>query len=177
MNTMAGSLQPGSTLFGFVAGVVTGLLIAVAVALYITNAPVPFVDRFKPSTANVNPSADGKLPDPNRPLYSSPPAPPPPTAAEAIRAESARLEGKTEVAADSTRFMLQAGAFKSADDADAMRARLAMMGLDARIYPVEASGVTFYRVRLGPYGQRADLEKIQRQLTDNSIASQIIPLK
>lgn len=172
----AGPLQPGGALYGFIAGVVTGLLIAVAVALYITNAPVPFVDKVKPSTANVNPSADGKLPDPNRPLYSSPPAPPPPTAAEAIRAETAREQGKAE-AADPTRFMLQAGAFKSADDADAMRARLALMGLDARIYPVEASGVTFYRVRLGPYGQRADLEKIQRQLTDHNIATQIIPLK
>ncbi len=176
MNARNFPAQRGDTLLGFIAGVVVGLLIAVAVALYITNAPVPFMEKVKRPTENVLPGADGKLPDPNRPLYGPPPEPPPAASLEVPKGEAAPLT-RPAATEDGTRFMLQAGAFRSAEDADGMRARLALMGLDAKIYPVEASGVTFYRVRLGPYGQRADLERIQRQLSDNNVATQIIPLK
>lgn len=176
--TMNRSTQRGSTLIGFVAGVVLGLLVAVGVALYITNAPVPFMEKVKRPTENINPAADGKLPDPNQPLYSPPPGPPPATALEAIKGSAPDVgPAKSATAEESTRFMLQAGAFRATEDADAMRAQLAMLGLDAKIYPVEASGVTFYRVRLGPYGQRADLERIQKQLTDSGVQTQVIPLK
>lgn len=84
---------------------------------------------------------------------------------------------KSSAAEDSTRFLLQAGAFKSPEDADAMRARLAMMGLDARIFPIEQSGQTLYRVRLGPYGGLDDINKTRKLLAENGIEAQVVRLK
>lgn len=174
--------QRGGTFIGIVIGLVIGLAIAAAVALYITKAPVPFVEKVKRPTENINPGADGKLPDPNRPLTAQPPGPPPATPAEAAKAnvEPAAEPTKadeTKATAETTRYMLQAGAFRQPEDADSMRARLALLGLDATIYPVETGGNTFYRVRLGPYGQKAEVERVQKQVNDDGIPTQIIPIK
>ena len=179
--------ERGSTLIGFIAGLVTGLGIAVAVALYLTNAPIPFVNKVQRPTENVKPGADGKLPDPNKPLYGAPTTPPPPPAAigDLPRIESpAETKAAAEKAAsaaaaadDGSRYVLQAGAFKTPEDADAMRARLAMLGLDARVFPVEQGGNTLYRVRLGPYGQIDDINRIRKTLASNNIDAQVIRLK
>jgi cell division protein FtsN len=182
-------------LLGLVLGLVIGLAIAVAVALYISNAPLPFVTKVRPPSANTAVPADGKLPDPNRSLNLAPPPPPaatapaPPPAAPAAppagkgEATPATPEAAAAAAArqealpDGSRFLLQAGAFKSAEDADGMRAQLAMLGLDARIFPIEHSGQTLYRVRLGPFGQLDDVNRVRKLLADNSIEAQVIRLR
>jgi cell division protein FtsN len=179
--------QRGTTLYGFVAGLVAGLGIAVAVAVYLTNAPIPFVNKVQRPTENVQPGADGKLPDPNKPLYGAPVTPPPPPAAKGdlpkieSPAETKAAAEKAAMAAaaadDGTRYVLQAGAFKTPEDADAMRARLAMLGLDSRVFPVEQGGTTLYRVRLGPYGQIDDINRIRKTLATNNIDAQVIRLK
>jgi len=178
--------QRGTTLYGFIAGLVVGLGIAVAVAVYLTNAPIPFVNKVQRPTENVKPGADGKLPDPNQPLYGAPATPPPPPA---TKGEMPKIESPTETKAaaekaaaaaaadDGSRYVLQAGAFKTPEDADAMRARLAMLGLDARVFPVEQGGTTLYRVRLGPYGQIDDINRIRKTLATNNIDAQVIRLK
>src|SRR5207244_12989317 len=77
-------------------------------------------------------------------------------------------------ATDSGGRMLQTGAFKSAEDADAMRARLALLGLDARVSQVTQDGATvLYRVRIGPYRELDDLSGIRRTLSENGIESQV----
>ncbi|MFZ5538235.1 MAG: SPOR domain-containing protein, partial [Pseudomonadota bacterium] len=78
---------------------------------------------------------------------------------------------------EGTRFQLQAGAFRTPEDADAMRARLALMGLDARVFPIEQAGTTLYRVRLGPYGQIDDVNRTRKMLADNGIEAQVIRLR
>jgi len=175
--------QSGRTLIGFVAGVVVGLGIALAVALYLTNAPILFVNKVQRPTEYVQPGADGKLPDPNKPLYGPPATPPPPAAkADLPRIESpaevkAAAEKAAQMAADGTRYVLQAGAFKTPEDADAMRARLAMLGFDARVFPVEQGATTLYRVRLGPYGQIEDIDRIRKTLAGHNIDAQVVRLR
>lgn len=179
--------QRGSTLIGFIVGLVLGLGIAVAVALYLTNAPIPFVNKVQRPTENVKPGADGKLPDPNKPLYGAPVTPPPPPAGKddvpkieapsETKAAAEQAAKAAEAADEGTRYVLQAGAFKTAEDADTMRARLAMLGLDARVFPVEQGGATLYRVRLGPYGQLDEVNRTRKLLSDNKIDAQVIRLK
>ena len=179
--------QRGTTLIGFVAGLVVGLALAAGVAVYLTNAPIPFVNKVQRATENVKPGADGKLPDPNQPLYGAPTTPPPPPAAQGdlpkmqtpAETQAAAEQAAREAAAadDGTRYVLQAGAFKTPEDADGMRARLALLGLDARVFPVEQSGTTLYRVRLGPYGQIDDINQIRKTLASNNIDAQVIRLK
>lgn len=180
--------QRGGMLLGFVLGLVVGLAIAVAVALYISNAPLPFVTKVRPPSANPAVLADGKLPDPNKNLNLTPPAPPPattatplappaPAKAEASAATPEAAAAKQETLPEGSRFLLQAGAFKSAEDADSMRAQLAMLGLDARIFPIEQGGQTLYRVRLGPYGQLDDVNRARKRLAENSIEAQVVRLR
>lgn len=183
--------QRGNTVIGFVAGLVAGLLIAVGVALYMTKAPVPFMNKVQRPTENVKPGADGKLPDPNTALYSKPVEPPKvdpnkspaaaaktdPKAAPPPPEQAAPKANDTPPANETTRYSLQAGAFKTAEDADTMRARLALLGLDARVFPIEQGGATLYRVRVGPYGQIDDINRIRKELAENGIDSQVVRLK
>jgi cell division protein FtsN len=180
------SRQHGSTLLGVIIGLVIGLAIALVVAIYITNAPVPFLNKVQRPTDNAPAaSTDGRLPDPNRPLYGNVPMP----KGDAQKAEPAKAEppkvadakqaapGKTAPAEDATRYLLQAGAFKTPVDADAMRARLALLGLDAKVYPIEQGGATLYRVRVGPYSSIDDINRIRKLMAENSIEAQVVRLK
>ena len=189
--------ERGNLLLGFVIGLVVGLAIAVAVALYISNAPLPFVTKVRPPSANMAAPPDGTLPDPNKAFNVSPPGPtaapapaqsppagspiaPATTAAAppAMPPAAAKPEApKDEPLPEGSRFLLQAGAFKSPEDADGMRARLALIGLDSRVFPIEQGGQTLYRVRLGPYNQLDDVNRVRKLLAENSIEAQIVRLR
>jgi cell division protein FtsN len=174
---------------GFVVGLVTGLVLSTALALYITNSPVPFINKVQRPTENVNPAAGGQLPDPNRPLYSNRavlPVAPPERAPGPAPTTSVEKPGSTALgtvpvpaatpADEGARLMLQTGAFKSPQDADAMRARLALLGLDARVSQVAQDGgaTVLYRVRMGPYRGLDDLSGIRRTLSENGIEAQVV---
>lgn len=181
------SSQRGSTLLGFIIGLVVGLAIAVAVAVYITNAPLPFISKVQRPTSNVTPATDGKqLPDPNKALYAPDKgagAVPPVEQKAEVASPGAPAKAdekdaaKTQTVDEGTRFLLQAGAFKSPEEADSMRARLALLGLDANIYPVEQGGQTLFRVRIGPYGQLDEINRARKLLAENSIEAQVVRLK
>jgi cell division protein FtsN len=183
--TSSSNSQRGNTLLGFILGLVIGLGIAVAVALYITKAPVPFVSKVKPASESITPDTAG---DPNKPLYGPPPgakgetpaatAPKVDAASDPKAAPPPAEKGTTEATVDGgTRFLLQAGAFRSHDEADAMRARLALLGFDSKIFPLEQGGATLYRVRLGPYGNLEDINRIRKTMAENGIDVQLIRLK
>ena len=57
------------------------------------------------------------------------------------------------------------------------RARLALLGLDAKVYPIEQGGSTLYRVRVGPYGSIDDINRIRKLMAENSIEAQVVRLK
>src|SRR5690606_25936209 len=115
--------QRGGTLFGFLAGLVLGLGIAVVVALFVTRAPVPFVKKSHRAPEAVTAPRNGEaMPDPNAPLGSrmregdgtapavaQPPQPAP--QAPAPGAPAAPSAQQAAPAADG--FLLQAGAFRS----------------------------------------------------------------
>ena len=72
-------------------------------------------------------------------------------------------------------YYLQAGAFQNAADADNLKARLALAGLEAQIQTatVPDKGV-WHRVRMGPYTNAQDLEKVRAALRENKIESAVI---
>ncbi len=67
------------------------------------------------------------------------------------------------------RYLLQVGSFPSADQADATKAKLALQGFVANVQPVVIKGETWYRVRLGPYRDAGNLEKVKQQLAGAGI--------
>ena len=69
---------------------------------------------------------------------------------------------------------MQVGAFRSAAEAEAQRARLTLLGLEAKVSEREQSGRTVYRVRLGPYAQKAAAERVQTRLSEQQIEHTLV---
>ncbi|MFC3683909.1 SPOR domain-containing protein [Hydrogenophaga luteola] len=84
-------------------------------------------------------------------------------------AEPAAAQG-----ADPFTYFVQAGAFKSPEEAQAQKARLAMLGMDATITEREQSGRTVFRVRMGPFGQKSMAEATREQLEVNGVEAALV---
>ena len=66
--------------------------------------------------------------------------------------------------------MLQLGSFKDSNAADAQRAKLAMLGVNANVVKGSANGQTVYRVQTGTLS-RPQAEKMAERLRQNQIDS------
>ncbi len=71
-------------------------------------------------------------------------------------------------------YFVQAGAFRSQAEADAQRAKLTMMGLDAKISEREQAGRQVYRVRLGPYDDKDVAERAKSKLDAGGIETALV---
>lgn len=202
-------LQPraahrGGFVMGLIVGLLVGLALALGVALYVTKAPVPFVNKVQQRTPEQDAAEveRNKNWDPNGPLANKPavprpaasppaginpvpppgitPVPPRPASAVADPARPGRdpgaiLSGRESppiaIAPQSAKpgvdpfiYFVQVGAFSKPEDAEAQRAKLAMLGYAAKVTEREQSGRLMYRVRLGPYPMRDEAEAAQVKL-------------
>ncbi len=80
----------------------------------------------------------------------------------------------TPAKADGARYILQAGAFGSSGDAEEVKARIAMIGLGARVETGQANGRTVYRVRMGPYATASELAEAKQKLADSGLPAMAI---
>lgn len=95
-------------------------------------------------------------------------------AAERAKAEAALLD-KPVVP---EKFYLQAGAFEDPSEADNLKARLALMGVEASVQKVEvADKGTLHRVRTGPYMGQDAMTRARDNLAVNGISTTIIKIK
>lgn len=93
---------------------------------------------------------------------------PPPAAEPAVEKapeKSASVDPGTAAPKMPDRFWLQAGSFATEADADNLRARLALSGWEAQVQKgdVPDKGVR-YRVRLGPYDNTDELNRVKGEL-------------
>jgi cell division protein FtsN len=96
---------------------------------------------------------------------------PAPRAATAASAPGAAV---TKAGAPALIYFAQAGAFTRADDAEAQRAKLALLGLDANLSEREQSGRTVYRVRVGPFNARAQADAAIAKLQAAGVESTLV---
>lgn len=138
---------------------------------------------------NVLPKGSDALPAPSKPEETTEivkPAKPekgeredrsadlPRDAAERAKAEAALLD-KPLVP---EKFYLQAGAFEDPSEADNLKARLALMGVEASVQKVELPEKgTLHRVRTGPYLGQDEMNKALQQLSSAGIKAAIIKIK
>ena len=67
---------------------------------------------------------------------------------------------------------MQAGSFRSADDADARRAELILLGLQAHVESVSIPGKgRFHRVKIGPQPDTAAAREVMQRLAREGIDS------
>jgi len=262
LRTLAHRSQ-GGTFAGLLAGILIGLGTALAVAIFVTKAPVPFLNKTAraPERA-LDPKTPEAAPDPNKPLFSrsrldpaAPAAPDPsvllpwpdrnaPTPSEPASSDAApeRREGdrlapeartpapieparpssqampQTSVAAappavvpppnpvapaparapasaqgaaavppaappapapgaGGEGYVLQAGAFRTVEDAEAMRGRLALLGFEARVIGSEVNGLAVQRVRIGPFSRMEDMNRARTKLTESGVEVSVVRVR
>ena len=76
--------------------------------------------------------------------------------------------------ADAYVYFVQAGAFEQAAEAEAQRAKLGMLGLEARLYERNQSGRVVQRVRVGPFDTRDDAQATRDRLVSAGIEAQLL---
>jgi cell division protein FtsN len=66
-------------------------------------------------------------------------------------------------------YILQVGSFRNTQDAEQMKARLALLGSMASVQTVTVNGETWHRVRIGPFKGARKADEMRRMLSDNKI--------
>ena len=167
---------------GLVIGILVGLAIALVVALYINSAPSPFRQPpVKPST-ELKPGVPAPAPQSNakpelKPgveknrftYYDILPGTEQPVTEQEI---------KQSPQSDKDQYFLQAGSFQNESDANNLKAKLALMGVEATIQSanVPDKGV-WHRVRVGPFNDIEDMNKSRTTLTQNGIQPSLIKVQ
>ena len=126
------------------------------------------------------PTATAALPKPVADSGSTTPPPAPPAAATATTTPNAAPSDAATAAPaadDGTRYLLQAGAFQASGQAEEMKAKIALLGLSARVESASIKGATVYRVRMGPYGTASDLADAKRKLASGGLPAMAIKVK
>ncbi|MDD5329067.1 MAG: SPOR domain-containing protein [Sulfuricella sp.] len=182
----------GSPLFtGVLIGLFVGLAVAIGVAVYINFSPKPFVSRDQPkppAEAGKAPVSETALPPENpagSPDKAEKPAGKPrfdfytilPGSEEPATEHDLKQDKKPEGAAKEAYF-LQVGSFQAATEADNMKARLALLGLEASIQTADIpdKGV-WHRVRIGPFTNTEDMNRARALLAQNNLSASLIKVR
>lgn len=118
-------------------------------------APVDEAGLPKPTAGTATTVAAAAAADPR-------PATPPATTAPA------------SAAPEDTRYILQAGAFQASGQAEELKARIALLGLGARVESAQIGSRTVYRVRMGPYGTASELAEAKRKLASGGLSAMAV---
>jgi cell division protein FtsN len=103
------------------------------------------------------------------------PAPTPAPADSASQPAAATTTAASAPADTTARYLLQAGSFSASGDAEALKARIALLGLGARVESAQVQGRTVYRVRMGPYGTASELADAKGKLEGGGLEA--LPIK
>lgn len=185
-----GRKSRGGTLLGIFVGLVLGVLISFGVVWYLNKTPLPFMEKSvhveRPGNGTAG-AAGGPAPLPGKPgdkVQEKPrfefykilpggqeaaPAPAQPAAAPAPATEA-------KPAAPVEPLFLQVGAFQKLADADNLKAKLALMGVEAGVQEVEIPDKgKMHRVRVGPFAGVEEMNRMRGQLSQSGI--QATPVK
>ena len=160
---------------GLLVGLSLGLLVAFGVHLHYARQVQPTAD---PVTAPVAPASAAATDDT---IVGTPP--------EAAAAEPgldfydllpkqevevpahARTARTTQPPLPTGDVVLQAGSFKQAAEAEKLLAKLAYLGIAARIQRAPVDDETWFRVRIGPIATVEDLQAVQSKLQEAEISA------
>ena len=66
-------------------------------------------------------------------------------------------------------YVLQAGSYKKFEDADRVRAQLALQGIESNVQRVAIDADTWHRVRIGPISDPAELNRVRTRLKEAEV--------
>ncbi len=165
-------------------GLILGLVAALAVYLYVRADGKPATKAVEPAAQQkavpatkkkVQPAQTRNLDKPRFDFYRLLPE------REIIIPEEQianRRDKKTAPIPDADKgghYLLQAGAFKTFKQADQLKARLALIGVEANIETVKINdAVAWHRVRVGPFSSLDKVNTVRYRLQDNDIETVVL---
>lgn len=173
---------------GLLVGIILGIGISVAVAIMVTGGKSPFVEHetsVEPVPAEAAKSMNSEeeavpaenneaKPDANRfDFYKILPGESQVTEQEIQQSKEAQQNQAPAI----ENYFLQVGAFQTEEEADNVKAKLALLGLEAVVQTasVPDKGV-WHRVRVGPYSDLDQIGKARAELTKNGFNADLIKI-
>ncbi len=174
---------------GILIGLLCGLCIALGVALYINKGANPFFQKQKPAeksadvpkSAAVEEAVKSAGPQGEKHARSGEAKP---------RFDFYKILPGTEEAVTDKEFkraspattkevyFLQVAAFQSPSDADNLKARLALAGIETQIQTATLpDGQVWHRVRVGPFTNQDELSKSRAALKENKLEANLIKVR
>ena len=98
----------------------------------------------------------------------------PPVVAPVVVTTAPPLARPPSPGIDPFSYFVQAGAFRTAEDAEAQRAKLSLLGLESRVTEREQSGRTVFRVRVGPFDRKEDADRSKDRLDSNGFETALV---
>lgn len=182
--------QGGGTFTGIVIGLMLGVMIALGIAWYMNRTPIPFVDRTgrgdeRPGDAR--PAATGAAGEAGPIALPGKPGDKPvekrrfdfyemlPGGMEQGGAQGVQPESAPPSSPPVEKMFLQAGAFQDAAEADNLKARLALVGIEAAVQQVILPDKgTLHRVRIGPFARPGEMSRARAVLAENGIQASVV---
>jgi cell division protein FtsN len=188
-NTGSGGGSPKSKVMaGLVIGVVLGVTFAGFVAWYVvTKNPASFTNKelreppkvapqIVPVPASAPVAASGVGSTTKFEFYKELPDKPEGSATKQVvtkpQTPAPVVNPPAKATVDSTLYLVQAGSFQNASDAEKLKAKLALVGMEASVQKADIPGKgVFHRVRLGPYKGMVEANATIANLKQNGISN------
>ncbi len=196
----ANKMSGVSLIWGILIGYILGLITAIGIWLYLSQAPSPFLTEERVNSAPLIrfDNADEQIETPKKQVNETevakadekpkfdfynilPGSDEPNAVTKPVIERPPEVKVKEDTAAiietSSERYFLQAGSFRSIDEAENLKARLALLGMVAMVQSasVPDKGV-WYRVRIGPLTKMAEVDRMRLDLSQNGIVASLIKL-
>jgi len=171
----------GSPFFsGLLVGLLLGVGISVVLAIFITGGKTPFENKVTPAAVIEGDSPaeiPAAVPDapaetaekPRFDFYTILPG------SETQVTERQIQQKQAETVKVAETYFLQVGAFQTEQEADNMKAKLALQGMEAIVQTAEIPEKgTWHRVRVGPFSDINQINRARAQLLDNGFTADLI---
>jgi cell division protein FtsN len=176
-------------LLGLFIGYVLGLVSAIGVWIYIHQAPSPFILNDTPKVSETAKNSNNGTPKGEQ--FSNNEHKSTKTTNEKPRFEFYKmLSGSEEPITEqqfqkavqqpssNDKYYLQAGSFKNAEDAENLKAKLAMLGMEAYVQSADLSEKgMWHRVRVGPFTKIADINQARSLLLQSGVDANLIKVR
>ena len=171
-----GSARPMGA--GILIGLLLGLCIALGVALYINKASNPFVDKYESAPSPPVAAAAKKGIEQSKTsdlklefdFYKILPGWEEAVTDREFRRQTARTSKEV--------YFLQVAAFPKAADADNLKARLALSGIESKIQTAQLpDGGIWHRVRVGPFSDENELSDSREALKRINLEANLIKVR
>jgi cell division protein FtsN len=177
----------------FISGLGVGLLVAFAVYLWSGHLRIPDATAVAPALPALLDEPPVELPEEPPPIAELPrptfdfykilpemevpipdwePGDVPAATVEQVEEPAAAVEEAAPATLDQGTYLLQVGSFKAFEDADRVKATLALHGVTASIQRVVINGQdVWYRVHIGPLANEEEIRDMRIRLLENDMDS------